>query len=508
MTRMTKTCGLLATAALFATAADTAAAAPARLVRAADASTPAQQAFMNARFWRLRSATSLGWSANTWVTQHAFGLDPADAAAHPEWRLLDNTSQPVYVGSRVAADVGNAAFRTWWIAKAQAAVALGHRGLIVDDVFMERRFTTLAGASRTPIDPRTGVSMTEANWQRQMADFMVAVRAALPSTEIVHDVLWYKGDAGDVLRELQAANAVSLDKGFNDASVVSGSSTYGYATLAGWLEREQARGGSVVLDSTSTGTTAAARVYGLAGYLLVNNGLSAIANDGATGPDSFWPGYDADLGAPLGARYSWSNVWRRDYAGGIVLVNEPYRSTRTLTIPDGYKDLDGVARTSVTLTGGSGIVLVPIPPVPTPTPTPEPPVETSIPVAPNPPAGPATPTAPRTPTSTGTKARVSAVGHVAGARAPSKTSTSVRGSAARLSGTVKGAVAGQVRLTVERRRGGRWVLARRVAATVKRSGSFYKDIPRLSHGTYRLRGSFLGTGTSRPSKSASRGFHA
>ena len=142
--------------------------------------------------------------------------------------------------------------------------------------------------------------MTEANWQKQMADFMVAVRAALPATEIVHDVLWYKGDAGDVLRELQAANAVSLDKGFNDSSVVSGSTTYGYATLSGWLEREQARGGSVVLDSTSTATTAAARVYGLASYLLVNNGLSAIANDGATGPDTFWSGYNADLGAPAG----------------------------------------------------------------------------------------------------------------------------------------------------------------------------------------------------------------
>src|SRR6478609_9780478 len=162
MTRMTKTCGLLATAALLASA-DAASAAPAKLVRTADAATPAQQAFMSARFWRLRSAAPLNWSANTWVTQHAFGLDPADAAAHPEWRLLDNTSQPVYVGSRVAADVGNAAFRAWWIAKAQAAVALGHRGLIVDDVFMERRFTTLAGVARTPIDPRTGLTMTEAN---------------------------------------------------------------------------------------------------------------------------------------------------------------------------------------------------------------------------------------------------------------------------------------------------------------------------------------------------------
>ena len=146
------------------------------------------------------------------------------------------------------------------------------------------------------------------------------------------------------------------------------------------------------------------------------------------------------------------------------------------------------------------MVLVPVPPVPTPTPTPEPPVETSTPVVSRPARS--TPVVPQDPDLTATKARVSAVGHVAGARAPSETSTSVRGSAARLCGTVKGAVAGQVRLTVERKRGGHWVVARRVEATVKRSGSFYKDIPRLSHGTYRLRGSFLGTGTSQPSKSA------
>ena len=45
-------------------------------------------------------------------------------------------------------------------------------------------------------------------------------------------------------------------------------------------------------------------------------------------------------------------------------------------------------------------------------------------------------------------------------------------------------------------------------ATVKRSGSFYKDIPRLARGTYRLSGAFLGTGTSLPSRSAAKTFHA
>src|SRR4051794_16506805 len=172
MIRKPLVCGLIATSTLIG--ADVASAAPARLVRGVDATTPSavQQTFMRDRFWRLRAP----WAPQqSWAYQHAFGLDPADAAANPSWRLLDASGQPVYVGARVAADVGNAAFRAWWIARAQARLATGYSGLYVDDVVMDRRFTPSAGVSRTPIDPRTRLAMTEPNWQKQMADFMVAV---------------------------------------------------------------------------------------------------------------------------------------------------------------------------------------------------------------------------------------------------------------------------------------------------------------------------------------------
>jgi hypothetical protein len=73
---------------------------------------------------------------------------------------------------------------------------------------------------------------------------------------------------------------------------------------------------------------------------------------------------------------------------------------------------------------------------------------------------------------------------------------------------VRGAVAGTVRLVVERRVRPRWKAVRRESTTVKRSGSFVKDIRSLPSGSYRVRGSFQGTGTSQPSRSAYRGFHA
>ena len=73
---------------------------------------------------------------------------------------------------------------------------------------------------------------------------------------------------------------------------------------------------------------------------------------------------------------------------------------------------------------------------------------------------------------------------------------------------MRGAVAGTVRLVIERKRGIRWSVVRRESVTVKRSGSFVKDIRALSSGTYRVRGSFQGTGTSKPSRSAYSSFHA
>lgn len=469
-----------------------------------------EQAFMRSRYWRVRTFAPyfnarLAWAPGAWVTQHAYALDPDTLSAHPDWQLRDTSNVPLYVGSLAAGDAGNADFRAWWIARAQSALSAGYKGLFIDDVFMERRTYLANGTLKAPRDPRTGVTMTEANWQKYLADFMVELRAALPSTEIVHDVLWSKGDSGNVLRSLQAANAVSVDGGFTTNVITSG-----FATLAGWAEREQTRGGSVIFDVSTA--VAAARLYELASFLLIDNGASAIANDASTAPNAFWSAYNLELGPPNTARYqSASGLWRRDFTKGIVLVNEPYRGARTVTVPAGYQDLDGVERTSVTLAGGQGAVLVPIPPAPVAPPTP-PPVPTPVapvPVAPPPVTPVPTPTkVTTTPTRDGNGAAKGRTSGTAGAREPGGTSVSVSGSARRLSGRVKGAVAGYVRLAVERKRGDSWVVVLRTKGSVKKSGRFERDIPRLRKGAYRVSGAFEGTGTSKPSRSSAKPFRA
>ena len=168
----------------------------------------------------------------------------------------------------------------------------------------------------------------------------------------------------------------------------------------------------------------------------------------------------------------------------------------------------------MTLAGGQGAVLVPIP-APTSTPATHP-----TPVAPDPaavaPVATATPT-PRTPTPPASLTTVTKGGNgaakarasgTAGAADPGATSVSVQGSSRRLSGRVRGAVAGYVRLTVERKRGSKWVVVLRTKGSVKKSGSFSRDIPRLKGGSYRVSGYFEGTGTSKPSRSSAKPFRA
>ena len=97
--------------------------------------------------------------------------------------------------------------------------------------------------------------------------------------------------------------------------------------------------------------------YALATYFLVSSGRDGLANDSKGLPDAWWAGYDVDLGAPLGDRYVWNGLVRRDFASGMVLVNEPEQPARTVDLGGTWRGLDGQLRTGVTLSPTSGVVL-------------------------------------------------------------------------------------------------------------------------------------------------------
>jgi hypothetical protein len=467
---------LIALILLFAAVAPAAAqATPGRvtLVRAAGA--PGDLGWTRAHISRMHGASA--WDpATTWIRRSAYALDPATAAAHPEWVLKDASGTQLYLNGSLAADFGNPAYRAWWLAQVATASA-GAAGVYVDDVSMERRATYYGGYAAAIRDPRTNATMTEASWQRYMADFMGELRAALPTAELVHDVVWAKGDTrADIQRELTAASTIAIES----PSVTNQSA---WESFAGFVERRVASGRPVVLDAYAD--SAGPRLYWLATALLLD---ASLGNDAWTAQNRWWSGYDVNLGMPLGGRSSWSGVVRRDFAGGVVLVNPPGTTTRTVTLGAGFADLDGGSQSQLTLAPGTGAVLVRVPVAP-PTPTPVPPVATPTPE----PAAP-----PRKPGKRGSKA------HIAGASDPTETRTSVTLTRTKVFGRVAGAVSGFTRVTVQRKRRGKWVTVRRAKDSVSKRGRYSGEIERLARGTYRVIANFEGTGTARPSRAEKR----
>jgi hypothetical protein len=247
----------------------------------------AQKTFMTSHYWRMRTYapyfnSRLGWFADAWVyaDSQAIYNPSSEATQHPDWILRDKNGNKLFLQfgcsggtcPQYAADISNPDFRADWIAGARAKLAAGYKGLFVDDVNMVAKTGNGSGGYVPPVDPRTGLEMTDAVWQKYMADFMVQVRDALPGVEIVHNVLWPVPDtSADVQRELNAADYIELERGFNDGGITGGSTGYwSFGKLASFIDHRHAAGKGVILDGYAD--TPAGRLYGLATYFLRDAG--------------------------------------------------------------------------------------------------------------------------------------------------------------------------------------------------------------------------------------------
>lgn len=289
------------------------------------------------------------------------------ATQNPSWILKTASGANVYLNygcgggtcPQFAADVSNPAYRANWIAIASNAVAAnGYKGIWIDDVNFDFRFSDGNGNSVTPIDPNTGGPLTVQNWRSYFAAFLQQIRTALPNTELLHNSIWYAANSLTdpyIKQEIQSANFINREGGFTDPGLTGGTGTYSVFALMNFIDYVHSLGSNIVIDDF--GDTPVAEQYALAGYFLITNGVDRIGNQSMT-PDNWWSGYQTDLGAPVNARYKWNNLWRRDFANGFVLLNEPQAATVTVPISGSYKNLSGSAVSSVTLPASQAVILL------------------------------------------------------------------------------------------------------------------------------------------------------
>jgi hypothetical protein len=425
------------------------------------------------------------------------------ATQHPEWILKDAGGNNLYIpwgcsnGScpQYAGDISNPAFRHHWIEEVRTGLAHGYRGLFVDDVNMEERTGDAQEHELAPLV--TGALLSAGSWRAYMAQFMAEVRAALPGIEIVHNAIWF-ADSGagtsdpSIRREVESADYINLERGVNDSGLTGGNGRWSVNAFFAYIDSLHALGRGAVLEGGASDERG--MEYNLASYLLVSNGNDAVSGDGQT-PTSWWPGFDVNLGEATETRHGWGSLLRRDFTGGIVLVNPPGTATQTVALPTAMQDIDGNLVQSVTLPAASGAVLRAAGAG-----------ATRVVLGEGPTAA-ATQTILQT-TVIRRRHRSHRRGrhhHRAAHRASAASHRARRGGVmTRVSGSVRQAPQGMVQVTIDRRVGRRWVAARRLSLQLNAAGRFSHMVRLRAGRRYRLLASYLGASGYRPSSS---GYH-
>ena len=447
--------------------------------RYTESPSPERAAWMRDKFFRQKTYapyfdSRLSWYPNGWAYKdlYAIYVDEDLAKLHPDWILRDSAGRKLYIPwgcengtcPQYAADIGNPAFRAYWIAQARLTMAAGYKGLFVDDVNMEFRVGNGNGDEVAPRDPRSGQTMSLATWRRYTAEFVEQIRGAFPDVEVAHNPIWYSGhDDQYVRRALMATDYVNLERGVNDDGITGGGGQFGYETFLAHVDWLHERGKAVVFDSYTDNRQGAE--YNLASYFLVNGTRDGFRTDYRTVPDDWWAGYDVDLGAAQGRRYEWNGLLRRDFERGYVLVNQPDAPARTLRLASGSRGPDGARRDSVRLGGAQGAVILG-----------------------------------RAPAGAGGKAAISmrsvpnpsrALASSADARAAALRGR-MRG-AVLVHGRVRGARPGtRVKVGIRRRAGGRWIRVRSARVRIRQGGRFSRLFTGLRASKYRARARYAG----------------
>jgi hypothetical protein len=291
---------------------------------------------------------------------------------HPEWFLEDTSGARVefsdYPGIWMM-DFGSRSYQQAWVANVIADVqAHGWDGVMIDDVNVDQRWH-LGGRTLAKYP----------SWAAQraaMRSFLASVGPALTSRGILAlpniYTAWPDGPEvfGDWIQFTSGAVQEYWTKWGSGAS--------DHFTGADWTYRQSFLDLTQRAGKTYLGITYApagdprSMTYARGSFLLDwNGGPSALLFD--PGPVDPWnDAWTIDLGAPSGPKVAAGAAWKRQFAGGIVVVN-PSTSSLTVSLGGSYVAADGSPKTSVTLAPATAAILRGSPAPATPPATPAPP---------------------------------------------------------------------------------------------------------------------------------------
>jgi Hypothetical glycosyl hydrolase family 15 len=286
------------------------------------------------------------------------GVATQDAAAHPEWYLLNTGGQRFTFRNydwMWAADIGNAGFQQKWADNVLADVSSqGWDGVFMDDVNPSINYhydvsSVAAYPSDAAYQAATGSAL-----QAIGARFRAAHKLVIPNFG------FWKDYPSVISHWLQY-----VDGGMDEMFVKVGAdgSAGNYVTGALWETQLQevkdaaAQGKAFLgVSHSSAGDEAAAR-YGWATMLLGASGDASFAMHSDYANENWFPEYDYALGTAAAAESrAASGVHRRAFTNGLVLVN-PTTASVHVDFGGAYTGSGLTGATATTMAPHSALVL-------------------------------------------------------------------------------------------------------------------------------------------------------
>jgi hypothetical protein len=230
-----------------------------------------------------------------------------------------------------------------YVTKVRRDMAHGYMGVFIDDANWSPGFQPSPGPSAN------------------LASLIEAVHAAAPHALLevnsqFHDI-WPLIKAGnpEVTRVLPDIRQLCVEYGVGPTSGIN--TPGGYAEFMQYTDTLHGKGIELTLTGDRRHRDVPTMEYNLATYFLINNGGDYVNATEQT-PESFWSGFEVNLGNALGPRERLpSGLWTRKFAGGVVYTLEPGAATQTVKLAKVMHSAEWGSVSSITLSPGQGAVL-------------------------------------------------------------------------------------------------------------------------------------------------------
>jgi hypothetical protein len=286
-------------------------------------------------------------------------------ANRPDWFLLNSSGNRVqYSGysGHWAMDIGNVDYQNMWADNVDAMKSYGFDGIWIDNCLWRRSDYGLYPAKYS----------TDEAYRNAFVSFFKNVTPKLRAAGLVS--VGNLSNARLITGGWNLYIDAGLDGGFdewwisvnNDGNDLLPEYTQGWSRQLAEITDNEAKGKITLVQPHFPSGNVRAFNYTFASYLMGAGTLSAFTEANGTdqygNPTPWHTEYDWNLGAPQAAKFrptSNANVWRRDFAGGVAVVNANNKDTNSTTVQLGatYYNAAGTAVTSVTLSGCNGVVL-------------------------------------------------------------------------------------------------------------------------------------------------------